>query len=71
VLLTRPAESVLATGLDRGGAAFLDACACGASIERAVGSALDAAPDTDIAALIAQLLQAGAFTGLAPATRLD
>lgn len=64
VLLTRPIGAVIATRLCRGGGALLDACAAGANIEDAVGAALNAAPDTDLAALIQRLLQAGAFSAL-------
>ena len=67
VLLTRPVGAVESAPLGRAGAAFLAACAAGASIERAVGRALDADADVDIAALIRQLLEAGAFSDLQPA----
>jgi hypothetical protein len=52
--------------LARGGVALLDACLAGSSIEDAVQCALDAQPGVDIAALVQQLLQAGAFSGLQP-----
>jgi hypothetical protein len=67
VLLTRPAGAVESAPLGHAGAAFLSACAAGASIERAVARALDADGDVDIAALIRQLLEAGAFSELQPA----
>jgi len=67
VLLTRPGGAVQWTPLERGGAALLDACARGASIERAVGAALEAAPETDVTALFDTLLRAGAFTAVVPA----
>jgi hypothetical protein len=68
VLLTRPSGAVLAAPLSRGGAELLHACAAGTSIEEAVGGALGAAPETDIAALFDQLLTSGAFCALTPAT---
>lgn len=61
-LLTRPAAEVMWQPLPAGGCAFLDACARGDSLGDAAAAALDAHPDTDLAALLAQLLQAGAFT---------
>jgi len=66
VLLTRPTGPVLCAPLTRGGVALLDACVAGASIEDAVVAALEADRDTDVAALIRQLLQAGAFSRLRP-----
>lgn len=66
VLLTRPLGAVEGAPLDRAGVAFLNACAESASIELAVGRALDADADTDIAALIRQLLEAGTFSELQP-----
>lgn len=68
VLLARPLGAVLAAPLSSGGARLLDACAAGRSIEEAVGRTLDAAPETDVAALFDQLLTYGAFGALAPAT---
>ena len=67
MLLTRPVGAVECAPLARAGVAFLSACAAGASIERAVARALDADADVDIAALIRQLLEAGAFSELQPA----
>ena len=64
VLVTRPVGAVQAEPLAPAGAALLDACAAGTSIETAVLAALDAQPATDVAILIHQLLQAGAFSGL-------
>ena len=67
VLLTRPVGAVESALLGYAGVAFLNACAAGTSIERAVERALDAEADADIAALIRQLLEAGAFSELQPA----
>ena len=64
VLLTRPQGAVTHQWLSRAGAAFLSACAEGLSIERAVAAALEDDATTDLAALINQFLQAGAFAAL-------
>lgn len=61
-LLTRPAAEVTWQSLPAGGCTLLDACARGDSLGDAAAAALDAHPHTDLAALLAQLLQAGAFT---------
>jgi Putative DNA-binding domain len=66
VLVTRPYGAVEVEAFPRGGVALLDACQAGLSIEGAVQCALDAQPDADIATLVQQLLQAGAFSGLQP-----
>ena len=66
VLVTRPLGPVQVEAFARGGVALLDACLAGQSIERAVQCALDAQPDVDFAALVQQLLQACAFSGLQP-----
>jgi hypothetical protein len=66
VLVARPLGPVRVEALARGGVALLDACATGASIEGAVQCALEAQPDVDFTALVQQLLQAGAFSGLQP-----
>jgi hypothetical protein len=64
VLLTRPQGAVTHQWLSRAGAAFLAACAEGLSIEGAVAAALEDDAATDLAALINQFLQAGAFAAL-------
>ena len=66
VLVTRPLGPVHVEALARGGVALLDACRSGRSIEGAVQCALDAQAAIDLAALVQQLLQAGAFAGLQP-----
>ena len=63
-LLTRPHGEVLHAPLDRAGIALLDACMRGESVSDAVIGVLDADEHADLSALIRQLLQAGAFTGL-------
>ncbi|MGZ8273478.1 MAG: HvfC/BufC family peptide modification chaperone [Burkholderiaceae bacterium] len=64
VLVTRAVGPVAVEALGRGGVALLDACAAGSSIDVAVGKALEAQADSDIAALICQFLRAGAFSGV-------
>jgi Putative DNA-binding domain len=63
-LLTRPQGAVKHQMLSRAGAAFLSACAEGQSIGRAAAAALEDDATTDLAALINQFLQAGAFAAL-------
>jgi hypothetical protein len=65
-LLTRPHADVRWTSTSAAGVAFLDSCAAGHSIERAVIAALGADPKADLASLVHQLLSVGAFTALAP-----
>jgi len=64
VLLTRPLGAVKRQLLSRAGATFLSACAEGLSLEGAVAAALDTDPTADLAALINQLLQAGAVADM-------
>lgn len=68
VLVTRPRDTVLYAALTRPGCAFLEACACGGDIAAAVQAALDVDAGVDLAALMAQLVGAGAFTRLEPET---
>lgn len=60
-LLTRPAGAVTWTALDAAGCAFLDACATGSPLAHAAGEALACEAGTDLAQLMARLLDAGAF----------
>lgn len=60
-LLVRPKAAVQALPLDAAGCAFLDACVQGMCLEDAATTVLHAHPQCDLAALIAQLLRAGAF----------
>ena len=68
VLLTRSDGAVRWRSLSRGGCAFLDACARGETLESAAQAALASDLSTDLALLLRQLLQAGAFTP-SPSTR--
>ncbi|MCL4745939.1 MAG: putative DNA-binding domain-containing protein [Burkholderiaceae bacterium] len=61
VLITRPQDDLRWCAIESGAAAFLDACARGATLAEAAAWALDAQPDTDLEQLMAQLLDAGAF----------
>jgi hypothetical protein len=61
VLITRPRGAVLWTPLGKSGCAFLDACAAGGSLAAAATAALDTDSRADLAALMAQTLEAGAF----------
>jgi hypothetical protein len=60
-LIVRPHGKVEAMPLRRSGFAFLDACAAGLTLEEAAHAALEVEPAADLAQLMAQLLEAGAF----------
>ncbi|HMA08694.1 MAG TPA: DUF2063 domain-containing protein, partial [Ramlibacter sp.] len=62
-LLTRPQDAVLRRAASQAECVFLDACAGphGATLAEAAGAALGCEPDTDLAALLAGLLRAGAL----------
>ncbi|MDA7417986.1 DNA-binding domain-containing protein [Xenophilus arseniciresistens] len=60
-LLLRVDDAVQAGPLDAAGCALLDACAQGLCLEDAATAVLQAHPQCDLAALLAQLLRAGAF----------
>lgn len=60
-LVTRPHHQVVWRELSKAGAAFLDQCALGACLPLAAAAAVDAEPGVDLAALMADLLDAGAF----------
>ncbi len=62
MLVTRPAEEVRWGQIDAAAIAFLDACAQGDPLAHAASHALAADPDTDLAELMATLLDAGAFS---------
>ena len=62
LLLLRPAGAVQWQPLSQAGCGFLDACAGGATVADAAAAALHTDPDTDLAALLGELLLAGAFT---------
>lgn len=71
ILLTRPHGAVVHGALPHAGAAFLSACTAGLSIARAATTALDVDAGVDLAALINQLLQAGALAELQAAPLKD
>lgn len=60
-LLTRPHGAVLWCAANQADCAFLDACAAGQPLGHAAAAALDTAPRTDLADLLARLLRAGAL----------
>lgn len=60
-LLTRPAGAVRWQPVGAGGAALLDACARGATLQQAAEQALAVQPALDIASTLAALMHAGAF----------
>ncbi|NML43616.1 DUF2063 domain-containing protein [Ramlibacter sp. G-1-2-2] len=62
VLLTRPEGDVRWRPLSHAGCAFLDACAHGSTLGDAAQHCLDLDARINLAALLQQLLQAGAFT---------
>jgi hypothetical protein len=64
VLLTRPEDAVQWIAIEPGAAAFLSACARGEPLAQAATAALDAQPGADLATMMAQLLDAGAFAQL-------
>ena len=61
-LLTRPFDRVAWCAIGRAACAFLDACAAGDPLGDAAARALAIDADADLAALLATLLRAGAFT---------
>jgi hypothetical protein len=68
VLLVRPGGRVENVALDAADCAFLDACAAGGTLADAASAALAVDGHADLARLMAQLLEAGAFGRL---ERLD
>lgn len=64
-LITRPEFDVTVRRLSPGGAVFADALISGRPLGEAAAAVLDAVPEFDIAANIAGLIEAGAFTSLA------
>lgn len=65
-LLVRPYAAVESVAIDAAGIAFLDQCAAGETLAHAADAALTAAPDADLAALMALLLEVGAFGRMNP-----
>lgn len=64
-LITRPGFDVIVRHLPPGGAAFATSLMSGRPLGEAAAVALDTSPDFDIAANIAGLIEAGAFTSIA------
>lgn len=60
-LIVRPADGVHWRELDEAGCVFMDACAAGEPLAKAAEAAIVVAPGADLAALMARLLDAGAF----------
>ena len=65
-LITRPAQDVELRRLPPGGFVFISALRTGRSLGEAAAESLADAPDADLAALIAGMLDAGAFTAILP-----
>ncbi|MGE3678569.1 MAG: putative DNA-binding domain-containing protein [Burkholderiales bacterium] len=63
VLFARPLDAVISHQIGEPGCAFLDACAAGESLADAAQAALGVDAGTDLGALMARLLEAGAFAG--------
>lgn len=60
-LIVRPGDAVEWLELDETACAFMDTCAAGEPLAKAAEAALSVAPAVDLAALMARLLDAGAF----------
>ncbi len=60
-LVVRPGDAVEWLELDQAACAFLDACAAGEPLAKAAEAAVAVASEADLAALMARLLEAGAF----------
>jgi hypothetical protein len=65
-LLTRREHEVAWIGIDRAACRFLDACAAGGTVARALDAALAADPRSDLARLVAAVVDAGAVTRIVP-----
>ena len=61
-LLTRPDDPVIWCAIGRADVVFLDACKAGQSLGATAEAALAAQSDTDLSAVLARLLRAGALT---------
>lgn len=62
-LILRPDAEVEVRAMPPGGATFVHALAAGDTVVEALGAALQAAPDFDLAAHLAGLMEMGAITG--------
>lgn len=60
-LLTRPQDAVRWSVLDAAGCRFLDACAQGEPLARALDASLEADPNANLVGMLRALLAAGAF----------
>jgi len=65
-LITRPDAEVVVRNLPEGGAEFLTSLMAGQPLGEAAASALQGSPQFDIAANIAGMIEAGAFTTINP-----
>jgi hypothetical protein len=63
-LLVRPGDLVEWTALDAAACAFLDACAAGSTLAGAGQAALKVQGNADLARLMSNLLETGAFSGM-------
>ena len=70
-LLTRPTPAVTWTALNAASCAFLDACEAGRPLAHAASEALAREASTDLAQLMAGLLNAGAFCSVHPCANQD
>lgn len=70
-LLSRNAGRIGWQPLERGGCAFLDACAAGRSLQQASELALAVQPQLDFNDLLGRLLAVGAFAALVPTDQPD
>lgn len=59
--MTRAEGAVVSQPLDRGGCVLLDGCAAGLPLGSAAEQAVQVQPGVDLAAVVNQLLAAGAF----------
>jgi hypothetical protein len=65
-LITRPELEVVVSRLPPGGAMFFSALISGSSLARAAAAALETSNAFDIAAAVAIMIEAGAFTAINP-----
>jgi hypothetical protein len=66
-LITRPGMDVFVRRLPPGGAAFLSSLMAGVPLAAAVSTGLEEAPEFDLAANIAGMVEAGVFSAIRPA----
>ncbi len=63
-LLVRPRDAVEWVAFDAAGCAFLDACAAGVTLAEAARATLEVKGNANLARLMSNLLEAGAFSGM-------